>query len=222
MKPCHYCGQSHATICPRIKAIEYFGNGKIKRVEFDELRKLPIGIALPVGTAKPALDLKSLVSQNPQPKPNKGHGHRWTTEESQTLVSMWTNEEPLENIAPVLGVSKFAAAKMIAKLRASGLPLAKRTPGHIENRKNRAWTQAEVEQLYRRRKENATAETIANELNRSFYGVQAMILKLRQEGVAVPKFGVGLPRLWNVSALKMIESDPNVVQINRLNKVMKS
>jgi len=30
---CHYCGNFHATICPKIKSIEYDG-GNIKRVEF--------------------------------------------------------------------------------------------------------------------------------------------------------------------------------------------
>lgn len=34
-RKCKYCGESsHTGVCPKIKVIEYFENGKIKRVEF--------------------------------------------------------------------------------------------------------------------------------------------------------------------------------------------
>lgn len=31
---CHYCGLIHETKCPSVKAIEYFPDGTIRRVEF--------------------------------------------------------------------------------------------------------------------------------------------------------------------------------------------
>lgn len=31
---CQFCGQDHGVQCPAVKAIEYFENGKVKRVEF--------------------------------------------------------------------------------------------------------------------------------------------------------------------------------------------
>jgi len=31
---CQFCGQDHGVQCPAVKAIEYFPNGKVKRVEF--------------------------------------------------------------------------------------------------------------------------------------------------------------------------------------------
>lgn len=31
---CRWCGLSHGVQCPSVKAIEYFADGKIKRVEF--------------------------------------------------------------------------------------------------------------------------------------------------------------------------------------------
>lgn len=36
--PCQWCGvlHYHQGICPRVKAIEYHGNGSIKRVEFHD------------------------------------------------------------------------------------------------------------------------------------------------------------------------------------------
>ena len=33
---CPYCGVGHVGTCPRVKAIEYFQNGMVKRVEFHE------------------------------------------------------------------------------------------------------------------------------------------------------------------------------------------
>lgn len=42
---CPYCGQpSHLAVCPTVKAIEYFADGMIKRVEF----KTPSDYAIPI------------------------------------------------------------------------------------------------------------------------------------------------------------------------------
>lgn len=35
---CGHCGMTHIGPCPRIKAIEYYPNGTMKRVEYHELR----------------------------------------------------------------------------------------------------------------------------------------------------------------------------------------
>lgn len=32
--PCRWCGNTHGPHCPIVKAIEYFENGEVKRVEF--------------------------------------------------------------------------------------------------------------------------------------------------------------------------------------------
>jgi hypothetical protein len=34
---CQHCGFVHNHTCPRVKAIEYYENGLIKRIEFNEL-----------------------------------------------------------------------------------------------------------------------------------------------------------------------------------------
>ena len=36
-KYCEHCGNYHTGTCPRIKAIEYHKNGKIKRVEYHDM-----------------------------------------------------------------------------------------------------------------------------------------------------------------------------------------
>ncbi len=36
-QPCQHCGMTHATTCPKIKAIEYYPDGSTKRLEFHDL-----------------------------------------------------------------------------------------------------------------------------------------------------------------------------------------
>ena len=40
LKPCEYCGNGvyHSGVCPRVKVIEYFEWGGVKRVEFHDDR----------------------------------------------------------------------------------------------------------------------------------------------------------------------------------------
>lgn len=64
------------------------------------------------------------------------------------------------------------------------------------------WTQSEVEYVIRRRNDKISAEQIAEELDRTFLGVQALIQKLRKEDVPIRMLGSGKRRLWDVSALK--------------------
>ena len=130
------------------------------------------------------------------------NGHRWTNEELKKLMDMWQAGLSIKDISAALSVSGFAAHKMIVKLRQQGIPLLRRNKGHIAGRKNKPWTQAEVEYLMRRRKDKATAEDIAIELDRSFLGVQGMIQKLRSEAVPVARFGQGKRRLWNADTLR--------------------
>lgn len=41
---CGHCGMIHGPACPRIRAIEYYENGTVKRVEYHE----PLTIAWPM------------------------------------------------------------------------------------------------------------------------------------------------------------------------------
>jgi len=128
--------------------------------------------------------------------------HKWTNEELRLLMRMWAEEKTLEEISEALNSTPYAISKMVVKLRRQGVPLARRKKGHVAGRKNASWTQGEVEFLYRRRQESATAETIAMELGRTYHSVNAMILKLRGEGVKVPMLGSGVRKLWDATALQ--------------------
>ncbi len=44
--PCHYCGNYHVGVCPRIKSIEYHQNGTVARVEFYDTVRDPQGYPL--------------------------------------------------------------------------------------------------------------------------------------------------------------------------------
>ena len=130
------------------------------------------------------------------------NGHRWTQAELVELMRLWDAEAELDEIATAFGVTRFAVGKMVGRLRANGIPLKLRTRGHRAGRRNQSWTQAEVEYLVRRRKDRATAEQIAVELDRTFPGVQGMIAALRREEVPVQMLGSGVRRLWNADILR--------------------
>ena len=38
---CAYCGMIHTGVCPRVKAIEYYPDGIVKRVEFVDSESSP-------------------------------------------------------------------------------------------------------------------------------------------------------------------------------------
>lgn len=140
----------------------------------------------------------------------KPNGHRWTNEQIRTLMSLWDKEQPISEIASQLSVSKNATQKMITRLRGEGIPLKRRTRGHIAGHRNNPWSQSQIEYLIRRRMERATSEEIANELDRSIYGVSAMIQTLRKEGVRVAAFGSGCRRKWNpVIAMASLNTTDN-------------
>lgn len=48
-KYCEHCGNYHTGTCPRIKAIEYHKNGKIKRVEYHDMS----AVSVPLVQSKP-------------------------------------------------------------------------------------------------------------------------------------------------------------------------
>jgi biotin operon repressor len=137
------------------------------------------------------------------------HGHRWSNDEIRTLMRMWAEDKSLNEISEELKVTKTAAQRMIVRLRSEGIPLKRRTRGNFAGRRNSPWSQSQIEYLLRRRKERATIEEIANELERSVMSINSMIQTLRKEGVAVPNFGSGCRRKWNpvVAMASMQESD---------------
>lgn len=135
---------------------------------------------------------------------NHYKGHRWTESEIKTLMKVWSEGELLDCIASDLKVSRVAVLKQIQRLRANGIPLTRRKNGHALGAKNRAWTQGEIEYLLRRRNEKATSEEIAIELDRAPNAIDAMIQKLRKEGVSIAMRGQGVKRLYDVEKLKAV------------------
>jgi hypothetical protein len=75
-KPCAYCGMRHATKCPLVRAIEYFENGLVKRVEFMtpsdylapistlpiETSKIQFGPPYPIGTGSVSASTERVMS----------------------------------------------------------------------------------------------------------------------------------------------------------------
>lgn len=134
--------------------------------------------------------------------PTTKHAHRWTEAQMREFIGMWIAGKELDHIAEHFKLSPRSISKMAMRLRRNGVPLPKRNPGHRAGRYNKPWTQEEVEYLIRRRNEKATAEQIADELDRTYNGVAAIIGKLRSEGVNVRLLGQGTRRLWSAEKLR--------------------
>src|SRR3989442_732689 len=113
------------------------------------------------------------------------HGHRWTNEELQEYIKLYLSGKDSSEIANHFGVSISAVNKMALRMRKNGVMLPYKKRGHIAGRKNRQWTQEEVEYLVRRRNEGALTEEIASELDRTIYGVQGIICTLKSNGVEI-------------------------------------
>lgn len=124
-------------------------------------------------------------------------GHRWTDKEIKKLMGLWLEETDIEEIANTFGTTFYAINKQITRMRQEGIPMPRRNAGNYAGRNDKPWTQEEIEYLIRRREDQINAEAIARELDRSFLGVQAMIRKLRQEGVPIKMLGNGVRRLWS-------------------------
>ena len=127
---------------------------------------------------------------------------RWTEAEMRKFIGLWIDGKNIDDIATVFGSSRYAVNKLAGRMRRDGIPLPRRNAGHRAGRRNKLWTQSEVEFLIRRRNEQATAEQISLELDRSFLAVQGMIQKLRIEGVDVRVLGRGKRRLWDAETLR--------------------
>lgn len=130
-------------------------------------------------------------------------GHRWTDDELKLLMEMWLQDAPLATIATELNSTNYAISKMIVRLRQNGIPLPRRNRGHkVGSNSGKLWTQGEAEYVARRRQEKATVENIAAELGRTYSAVNAMIQRLRKEGVTLAMQGCGVRRLWNPELLQ--------------------
>lgn len=130
------------------------------------------------------------------------HGRRWSTEELKKLMTLWSEDVPLEEIASKLEATSHGILRMVQRLRADGIPLKRRVKRHKPGRSNKPWTQEEIEYLYRRRLAGATVEEIASDLGRTWQAAQNMVYKLRSEGVPIAMRGQGVRRLWSAEALK--------------------
>lgn len=137
-------------------------------------------------------------------KTNHYKGHRWTNDELKLLMKMWSEDAQLSEISSTLNSSTVSILKQVQRMRKNGIPLAKRKAGHEFGIANRNWTQGEVEYLLRRRNEKASSEEIASEIGRSSNSVDAMIGKLKNEGVNVQMRGNGVRRLWDSESLKAV------------------
>ena len=71
---------------------------------------------------------------------------------------MWLAGKELDDIAAEFGSTRYAINKLAGRLRRDGVPLPRRNAGHRAGRRNKLWTQSEVEFLIRRRNERASAE----------------------------------------------------------------
>jgi transposase len=129
--------------------------------------------------------------------------NHWKESELRELIALCLQGKETREIAEHFKTTSSNISKMITRLRAEGIPIPRRTAGHKANRHNTPWTQEEVEYVVRRRNERATSEQISIELNRTFYGVQGLILKLRKEGVDIQALGSGQRRLWSVERLQI-------------------
>jgi biotin operon repressor len=136
------------------------------------------------------------------PSPFAKHGHRWTEAEMREFIGLWLGDTPTEDIAAHFGVRPRSVLKLAGRIRRDGVPLPKRKQGNFAERRNKPWTQEEVEYLVRRRNDRANSQQIADELDRTQHAVAAMITKLRQEGVNVRLIGHGTRRLWNAETLR--------------------
>jgi Mn-dependent DtxR family transcriptional regulator len=121
---------------------------------------------------------------------------------------MWGDNLPVVEIAETLQVTIPAVSKILTRMRNAGVPLLYRPKGHKAGRTNKLWSHAEVEYLLRRRTDRITVVQIAAEMNRTPYAVNAMIQKMRNEGVNVEMLGQGVRRLWNPETLRACTADP--------------
>ena len=142
------------------------------------------------------------------------HGHRWTTKELQKLIGMWLREMEVKDICKHFQIAPTGLNKLIQRLRKNGVPLPLRKKGHKPDRYNKPWTQEEVETVVRMRNAGSSTSDIADALERSFYGAQGMILRLKNEDIPIKSFGSGMRKLWDPQRLREACSVRNLVVID--------
>lgn len=127
---------------------------------------------------------------------------------------MWLRDLPLRDICVHFGIQATGVNKLVLRLRKNGIPLPLRKRGHKPDRYNKPWTQEEVETVVRMRNERRSTADIAAALDRSFFGIQALIFKLRnEEDVPVVSLGTGRRRLWDAQRLRDAVAARNLVVI---------
>ena len=132
-------------------------------------------------------------------------GHRWTHEELVSLMQMWSDDIPLDEIAKALKSTTSAVSKTVVRLRQNGIPLKRRHHLITGGSKQFApWTDEEYSYVMRRRQERATVDEIAREINRSHHSVNAAIQKLRKNEIEVAMYGQGVRRKYSFETLKII------------------
>ena len=141
------------------------------------------------------------------------HAHRWTDAELILLITQWTANIDIDQIAEEFGCTRHGINAQILRMRRDGIPVPRRNAGPKADRANQPWTQADVEFLVRRRNDGATAEQIGNEMGRSFLAVQGMIQRLRQEGVGIRMLGSGVRRLWSADVLRTAIATKNLIPV---------
>jgi transposase len=135
-------------------------------------------------------------------RPNRP-GRRWTTDELQKIIGMWLDDKDIAEIAAAFGLTTSGINHLVQRLRRNGIALPLRKRGHKAGRRDKSWTQEEIETLARMIGAGASTQEIANELHRTYYGANAMIQKLRnEEGVALPHRSHGRTRLWDAERLQ--------------------
>jgi transposase len=143
-------------------------------------------------------------------------GNRWTSEKLQEFIGLWLKGTELNDIAAHFGITGSGINKIAQRLRRNGVPLPLRKRGVKAGRRNQPWTQEEVEALIRMRAERRDTQEIAISLDRTFYGVQAMVIRLRSvEEIPLQKLGAGRARLWDADRLREAIAGRGLRVVNR-------
>lgn len=61
LKKCRWCDNYHTAICPSVKAIEYYPDGTVKRVEFKESSVFVQQPAVPAGPHYPPIQIPNVL-----------------------------------------------------------------------------------------------------------------------------------------------------------------